>query len=758
MPVTTTTTIAEATALLRAAPSPIVVVPVRDSFDDVVRCLEAVGAHTSPEHAILVVDDAGADRRFADVLKQSGASIRHTVVVLRHAHNVGFVRSCNEAFAVTAGRDVVLLNSDVVVGPEWVERLTAAALSDDTIATATTLTNHGTIVSVPHRNRSVNMLPRGMSPDEAATRVAMGSHRSRPTIPTAVGHCFYIRREALDLVGWFDERFSPGYGEEVDFCQRAVAHGFRHVCADDVFTFHRGAGSFGTSRSMLALRQEHDAIVRQRYRWYEPWVARAQHDPSSTLADALSAARRSVLGLTVGVDALCLGSDQMGTQRIVVGTIRELARRKEISRLVAFVPIRAASYVDDLRAELSTVEFVPVNPVLGAPDRVVDVLYRPYQVSQLAELDFLHRAGERFVVNQLDAIAFGNPAYFGTDQEWVTYRDLTRLTLELAHGVAFLSDRSRAAAAAERLLDEHTPWAVVSCGIRLPDDDVDEVRPLTMGPDDTRFLLCIGASYLHKNRPFALQVWAEMRRRGWAGRLVLAGPTPPHGNSLAAEAELLLGQPHLRPHLVTLGSITEAEKRWLYRRAALVLYPSVVEGFGMVPYEAADHGVPTLAPRRSGLAETLPPGIPVLNGFDVRSAADQAWRLVTDQQASADLVGALQAHACYYEWKRTGDRLLELFKQALRQPRGGVLVREGEGRLPVGLASRAQREAIGRGASNLERLVHAVVSRPRLKQGLSPDGSRRQRVARVVIAGGRSHLILRATGNAASSTRATSKL
>ena len=165
--------------------------------------------------------------------------LRHHVVVLAHQQNLGFVRSCNEAFAATAGRDVVLLNSDVIVGPEWLTRLRDAA-SGDTTATASTLTNHGTMLSVPWRNAPTSRLPDGMSPQEAAKRVAAASLRLRPSLPTAVGHCCYIRRQALDLVGGFDETFSPGYGEEVDFSQRCITVGLRHVCADDVFTFHRG--------------------------------------------------------------------------------------------------------------------------------------------------------------------------------------------------------------------------------------------------------------------------------------------------------------------------------------------------------------------------------------------------------------------------------------------------------------------------------------------------------------------------------------
>ena len=742
MPVRTATTVEAARALLADAPSPVVAVAAYDSYDDVVQCLAAITDHTPPGIGVLVIDDAGLDRRVIDLLDAHGATLRHDVVVLRHATNVGFVRSCNDAFAASPGRDVVLVNSDVVVGPEWLGRLTDAATSADSVATATALTNHGTILSVPYRNRPHRSLPPGLTAAEAARRVAAGSLRLRPSIPTAVGHCVYVRRAALDLVGPFDEAFSPGYGEEVDFSQRALAHGFRHVCADDVFVFHRGGSSFGASPEVVERQERHEAVVRRRYPWYAGSVAAAERDPASPLADALAAARRSLLGLSVGVDALCLGPDRMGTQQTVVATLRALAGQPGIDRLVAFVPRSPPPYVDALRSELD-VEFVELDRAnLDRHAGAVDLVYRPYQVTDLADLAVLTRLADRFVVNQLDTIAFETPAYFGTRDDWFAYRDVTRLTLELAHGVAFISDASRRAAEAQGLVPTGAAQAVVWCGADLADGDDAESRPAGV-PDDDGFLLVLGASYLHKNRPFALRTWAELRRRGWDGRLVLAGPTPPHGNSLAREAELLLGLPgDLRADVAALATVSEDEKRWLYRRAALVLYPSTVEGFGLVPFEAAAHGVPTLATRRGGLDEVMPGGIPVLDGFDVAAAADSAWDLLHDVVAAKELTEALRVRGESFTWDATAARLTDLFAEALRRPHGRVLALEGEGDGPIAMAPRAPRPPLPRSdiAAALERAVTAVIARPRLKHGLSPDGTRRQRTARTVIAHARRRL------------------
>ena len=56
-------------------------------------------------------------------------------------------------------------------------------------------------MSVPHRNRQTNEVPGGLSVDDAGRRVAAGSPKLRPRIPTAIGHCAWIKRAVLDVIG-----------------------------------------------------------------------------------------------------------------------------------------------------------------------------------------------------------------------------------------------------------------------------------------------------------------------------------------------------------------------------------------------------------------------------------------------------------------------------------------------------------------------------------------------------------------------------
>ena len=52
--------------------------------------------------------------------------------------------------------------------------------------------------------------------------------------------------------------------------------------------------------------------------------------------------------------------------------------------------------------------------------------------------------------------------------------------------------------------------------------------------------------------------------------------------------------------------MTDSELSWLYRHAALVLFPTLYEGFGLVPFEAAAAGTPCVERLAAQLVRYLP--------------------------------------------------------------------------------------------------------------------------------------------------------
>ena len=302
-----------------------------------------------------------------------------------------------------------------------------------------------------------------------------------------------------------------------------------------------------------------------------------------------------------------------------------------------------------------------------------DIAHRPYQVSSDEDLDLLEELGERIVISQLDLIAYANPGLLPG------LRALGRISA----GDAARHSRRRTGCSSSprrrRPRRSGGPRRRGACGGRLSGHgspvartaaDADAAAGLAEleGP----FLLALGTDYRHKNRPFALRLLDELRRRhAWDGALVFAGPHVPSrivGGRGGCVPRLPAGRsPSSRP---SSAAVNEAEKRWLLEQAAAVVYPTVYEGFGLVPFEAAAAGAPCLFAPHTSLSEILPEELARLVPWDPAASAERA------------LQGARRLGACGA--RRVGEGgLRSVHVAALRGADGGGVRAGGQGACPA---------------------------------------------------------------------------
>jgi GT2 family glycosyltransferase/glycosyltransferase involved in cell wall biosynthesis len=252
-------------------PGPVdVVVPIYGAADELGRCLRSLLAHTDLErHRLLLILDgpqsaaitatvAAAMGEPAGGVEAAGpagptatlaASGRcRDIEAIQLPERGGFVAAVNRGMG-ESNRDVVLLNSDTRVTAGWLDKLQRAAYSAPEIATVTPFSNSATICSLP-RFLAANALPAGWDLDRFARLVEERALPAWPRLPTGVGVCLYVKRKALAQLGLFDRRsFGLGYGEESEFCMRALKAGYAHVLDDATFIFHEGQRSFGSSHA-----------------------------------------------------------------------------------------------------------------------------------------------------------------------------------------------------------------------------------------------------------------------------------------------------------------------------------------------------------------------------------------------------------------------------------------------------------------------------------------------------------------------------
>lgn len=218
---------------------PLVVIPVYGRLDLVERALRALDRTTDALVPFLVIDDAGPEALGEEMLARWIATGRRWDLVT-HPRNLGFVGTANDAFTRREGRDVVLVNSDVVVFNGWLDGLLfALAELGSAVASVTAATNNGSVATVA--DGASYGTPQTLQPLAEQSRVR--AERARE-VPVCVGHCVLITDHALQRVGDFDLAFAPGYGEEVDWSIRASRAGLRHFVAPACVVWHDGGQSF----------------------------------------------------------------------------------------------------------------------------------------------------------------------------------------------------------------------------------------------------------------------------------------------------------------------------------------------------------------------------------------------------------------------------------------------------------------------------------------------------------------------------------
>ncbi|MEA2397152.1 MAG: hypothetical protein QOK25_708 [Thermoleophilaceae bacterium] len=230
-----------------------VVIPTYGSPDQTIATVRSVLRTTDRRRVDVVVADDASPTADRDRLR---AELDGEVKLVLGEENVGFARNANRGLRATDGtRDVVLLNSDMVALPAWLETLQFAAYQspdvgivgpkllypDRTIQSAGSYRNLGAPDWFDHRYR---FKPAGDGPANV------------PTGALAVtGACMYVKRTTMDRIGLLDERYEMAY-EDVDWCLRAWEAGTRVHYEPPSTLIHLESKSRGTQQGDRELRSQ----------------------------------------------------------------------------------------------------------------------------------------------------------------------------------------------------------------------------------------------------------------------------------------------------------------------------------------------------------------------------------------------------------------------------------------------------------------------------------------------------------------------
>lgn len=201
-------------------------------------CIESIRAFTPKDcYEIIIVDNNSTDGT-VDWLKE-----QPDLNVIFNKFNLGFPVGCNMGIDIAKGENILLLNNDTIVNPDWLSKLNKALYSNDNIGAVGAITNNcsnGQQIGVMYVNveQMINL----------SREIYMLNKEHWEYRIKLVGFCYMIKKSVLDEVGLLDSIFTPGNYEDDDISLRILGAGYNLLLCKDTFIHHFGSMSFNEDR------------------------------------------------------------------------------------------------------------------------------------------------------------------------------------------------------------------------------------------------------------------------------------------------------------------------------------------------------------------------------------------------------------------------------------------------------------------------------------------------------------------------------
>lgn len=187
---------------------------------------------------------------------------------------------------------------------------------------------------------------------------------------------------------------------------------------------------------------------------------------------------------------------------------------------------------------------------------------------------------------------------------------------------------------------------------------------------DHQFVLYVGNIKPHKNLVRLIEAFDELRKRGGYDELKLLII----GDEISKLPALrrAVHSHKLHKHVRFLGYLPDDTLAILYRLAAVFVFPSLYEGFGLPPLEAMASGAPVVTSNVSSLPEVAGDAAVLVDPYDVGSIVDGMSRVLTDPVLAQDLRVRGLVRAREFSWERSVARTYELYKEVAGLRRGAA--------------------------------------------------------------------------------------
>ncbi len=179
------------------------------------------------------------------------------------------------------------------------------------------------------------------------------------------------------------------------------------------------------------------------------------------------------------------------------------------------------------------------------------------------------------------------------------------------------------------------------------------------------YLLYVGNAYPHKNLESLIEVFAKLRKQYPDLKLVLVGRDDYFYLRLKEFVKKVMPAKYL-DSVVFPGYVPDKDLQTLFARAALYIFPSKYEGFGLPPLEAMSRGCPVISSNATCLPEIMGEAALYFEPSDEKSMSEAIVKLLTDSALRSKLVQKGYEQVKKYKWEDASLQTLGVYQDILK--------------------------------------------------------------------------------------------
>ncbi len=351
--------------------------------------------------------------------------------------------------------------------------------------------------------------------------------------------------------------------------------------------------------------------------------------------------------------------------------LRDLPREQVGTRIYAVNLARALALLRQIELTLLVEDAVQAKGLCGrivtsaAWGDDVDVIHKPAQVMDPAELRLLFESSAQLVITYQDLIAFRIPLVFASEARFETYRATSRLVLPAFQKIIAYSKSVRREIVSEFGIPQNDIKVVMLAADLAAGSKAQIAQRSLRLP--RRFFFSIASDYPHKNLVSLLEAFKTFRtdwRQGDPPHLVLAGYSSGARTGLYPQLE----STRAPEGVIFLGPVSSHQLQILYKKAEALVFASLYEGFGLPPLEAMAVGTPVIAMPISAMPEVAGDGALYCDGLSSAALAAAMTRVASDQKLRAELRKKGLDRVQRFAWELTAKATYDVYCSAVASP------------------------------------------------------------------------------------------